>query len=156
MYFSTIANRVDSGRESPDIDEIDESKKIDRDIGTDFVIGRLVLPRFFRDKHILFPANRGLCPCSYSLLMAEIEIQILCIKNLSTSLMDDYYLEMNVDLAENQKEVLRICYDLKKFIPDIFSLRDPLKHVKLLCHDDFPGSNIIVDPISYFLNGIIN
>jgi aminoglycoside phosphotransferase len=48
LYFSTIRSQVNSRIAS--FDDSHKKMNVDRDIGTDFVIGRMVSPWFFRDK----------------------------------------------------------------------------------------------------------
>ncbi|ODM24201.1 hypothetical protein SI65_02089 [Aspergillus cristatus] len=141
LYFSSIRNRV--GANIPVY-------------GTDFVIGRVVSPWFFRDKRLFLSADRGPFPSSYELMMAKTRMQIERIKHLSALPIDDYYSETEAVLAEEQDDVLNACYSLETLVPHIFPPSSRHGRVKLLYHDDLSASNIIVDPLSYRVTRIVN
>ena len=58
--------------------------------------------------------------CELVIAKIQIQIQIERIKNLSPLLTDEYYSETDEELADDQDEVLNICYDLKALIHDYF------------------------------------
>jgi hypothetical protein len=122
---------------------------VDRDIGTDFVIGRMVSPWFFRDKLILLSSDRGPFCSSYDLMMGKTQIRIERIKNLSPSPTDEM-------LAEKQEDVLETCCKLKELMLLIFLSFYVRNETKTLYHGDLSASNIIVDPISYHVTRIID
>jgi hypothetical protein len=89
-------------------------------------------------------------------MMAKTQIQIERIKNLSPSPTDEYYSETDEMLAEEQEDVLETCHKLEELIPSIFPFFAMRDEIKTLYHDDLSASNIIVDPISYRVTGIID
>lgn len=183
LYFSTVRNQVSDRILSSDGAETKDSTKtvfnfddednndietkrdvassdgtvnFDWGIGTKFVVGRVVSPWFFRDKRVLLPADRGPFSSSYELMMAKAQIQIERIKNLSPLPTDEYYSETDEELANDQDEVLKTCYDLKALIPDYFPPFASSKDIKTLYHLDLSDRNIIVDPNTYHITGIVD
>jgi aminoglycoside phosphotransferase (APT) family kinase protein len=45
---------------------------------------------------------------------------------------------------------------LEDVIPDIFSTEGAPEDVKVLWHDDLSGMNILVDPVSHKLTGVVD
>lgn len=175
LYFSTIQDQVNARRrssenmitkDSPNAHDRtvsnsnnepgDEIESINQNIGTKFVIGRIVSPWFFRDKRVLFSVDRGPFSSSYELMMAKMQVQIERIKNLSPSSTDEYYSETDEELAKDQDEVLKTCHDLEKLIPDYFFHIDNDKNTNTLHHADLSDRNIIVDPSTYTIRGIVD
>lgn len=163
---STNANGqavLDSGNEDTDYFETqrdftssDSTVTVDRDIGTEFIVGRIVSPWFFRDKRVLLPTHRGPFSSSYELMMAKTEIQIERIKNLSPLPTDEYFSETDEELADHQDEVLMTCYDLLSLVPSYFPSLDRRKEINTLYHSDLSDRNIIVDPNTYKITGIVD
>ena len=129
---------------------------VDRGIGTEFVVGRIVSPWFFRDKRVLLPADRGPFSSSYELMMAKTQIQIERIKVLSPLPTDEYHSQINEELAEDQDEILKTCHDSKELIPYYFPALDNSKGINTLYHSDISIRNIIVDPKTYRITGIVD
>lgn len=109
LYFSTVAAQVNNRIETFSNAEAfggrsanNGNLKVDRGIGTDFVIGRMVSPWFFRQKRVLLPADRGPFSSSHDLMMAKTQIQIERVSNLSPSPTDEFYSETDEELAKNQ------------------------------------------------------
>ena len=129
---------------------------IDQGIGTKFAVGRIVSPWFFRDKRVLLSADRGPFLSSYALMLAKAQIQIERIKNLSPLPTDEYYSETDEELVDDQDEVLKICDGLKALIADYFSPFGNGKDINTLYHSDLSDRNIIVDPNTYCITGIVD
>ncbi|KFY06577.1 hypothetical protein V491_08586, partial [Pseudogymnoascus sp. VKM F-3775] len=127
---------------------------VNKDIGAGFIIRRIVLPRFFRDKRALLAVDRG--PFSSTEALMKIDLQIERIKNLSPSPTDEYFSEVDADLVEDQFEALETCYALKNLIAQTFQLSGPFDGVNLLRHSDISRDNIIVDTVSHRISGIID
>ena len=134
----------------------DSTVTVDRGIGTEFIVGRIVSPWFFRDKRVLLPAHRGPFSSSYELMMQKVEIQIERIKNLSPLPTDEYFSETDEELAHHQDEVLTTCYHLLSLIPSYFPSFDRCKEINTLYHSDLSDRNIIVDPNTYNITGIVD
>jgi hypothetical protein len=128
------------------------------DIGIDgeFVVGRMVSTRFFRDKRLLLPAHRGPFKTALELVTAETKLLGQRIRHLSPLPAADYYSEVDEKLAEDGIEVLDTFNDLEQVMPRIFSTTDVSEDVKVLWHDDLSGMNILVDPESHKLTGVVD
>ena len=146
-------NDIDTGK---GVISSDSTVNVDQGIGTEFVIGRIVSPWFFRDKRVLLPADRGPFSSSYELMMAKVQIQIERIKNLSPLPTEEYFSETDEELAEDQDEVLKTCHDLKELIPYYFPALGSGKDINTLYHSDLSNRNIIVDPKTYHITGIVD
>ena len=133
----------------------DSTVNLDQGIGSEFVVGRIVSPWFFRDKRVLLPTDRGPFSSSYELMMAKTQIQIERIKNLSPCPSDEYYSETDEELAGSQDKILEVCYDLKAAIPDCFP-QSGSGETNTIYHSDLSDRNIIVDPMTYRITGIVD
>ena len=151
LYFSTVKSQV-NGRI---IFTQARNKDGNLDIDSDFVIGRMVSPWFFRDKRVWLPADRGPFSSSSDMMMAKIQIQIERLKNLSPSPDDEYYTETDEDLVEDQEKVLDICHTLKELVPLYFPTFK-VKERNLLYHDDLSARNILINPESFRITGILD
>ena len=172
IYFSAIKDRVNSGIDYTNIESEDSDVSVDCGIGSEFVIGRMVSPWFFRDKRVWLPANRGPFSSSSDLMAAKTQIQIERINNLSPSPGDEYYSDNDEELAEDKDEVLEICCTLKTLVPTYFFPWDTLNEQIQACsspydyeakgnrnlihHDDLSERNILVDPTSFQITGILD
>ncbi|KAJ5934456.1 hypothetical protein N7466_004003 [Penicillium verhagenii] len=156
LYFRSVSEQVGTGKSSGGLETNSCKTAIDRGIGTEFVIGRVVSPWFFRDKRISLSAARGPFSCSYQYMMAKTRMQIERIKHLSPLPTDDYYSETDELLAEDQEDVLDTCHSLEALVPHIFSPHGRDDEDNLLYHDDLSASNIIVDPISHRVTGVVD
>jgi hypothetical protein len=68
------------------------------DIGIDdeFVVGRMVSPRFFRDKRLPLPAHRGPFKTALEMVTAETKLLGQRTRHLSASPAADYYSEVGM------------------------------------------------------------
>ena len=151
LYFSTVKARVNSRMDSIEA----ENKNGNVIIDSEFVIGRMVSPWFFRDKRVWLPADRGPFSTSSDLMISKIQIQIERIKDLSPSINDEYYSETDEELAGHQDEVLSICDSLKDLVPAYFFVLGERER-NLIYHDDLSVRNILVDPESFQIVGILD
>ncbi|KAE8137446.1 hypothetical protein BDV38DRAFT_282993 [Aspergillus pseudotamarii] len=156
LYFSSVREQVDTRDFGDDLGAKPPNAPVNCSIGTDFVIGRVVSPWFFRDKRLFLSADRGPFPASYQFMMAKTRMQIERIKHLSALSTDDYYSETDEVLAVEQEDVLDTCYSLEKLVPYIFPPPGGQHEAKLLYHDDLSASNIMVDPVTYRVTGIVD
>lgn len=164
VYFAVVATQVNNRIETSSNADTFGGRganggtlKVDRGIGADFVIDRIVSPWFFRDKPVLLPADRGPFSSLHDLMMANAQIRIERVSNLSPSPSYEIYSETDEELAKDQHEVLKTCQNLKALIPKIFpSPPNGRKEINVLYHLDLSNRNIIVHPTSYRINGIVN
>ncbi|QRD93459.1 hypothetical protein F9C07_2204734 [Aspergillus flavus] len=127
LYFSLVRERVGTRDFGGTLQAIPTNTTLDCGINTDFVIGRAVSLWFFRDKRLSLSADR-----------------------------DDFYSETDEVLAEEQDDVLDTCYSLEKLVSYIFPPPCEQYEDELLYHDDLSASNILVDPVSYHVTGIVD
>lgn len=156
LYFSSVREQVDTRDFDDDLGANKPNATVDCSIDMDFVIGRVVSPWLFRDKRLFLSADRGPFPASYQFMMAKTRMQIERIKHLSALPTDDYHSETDKVLAEEQEDVLDTCYNLEKLVPYIFPPPGKQHEANLRYHDDFSASNIIVDPVTYRITGIVD
>ncbi|QMW46778.1 hypothetical protein G4B11_010233 [Aspergillus flavus] len=78
------------------------------------------------------------------------------IKHISPLPTDDFYSETDEVLAEEQDDVLDTCYSLEEFVSYIFPPPCEQYEDELLYHDDLSASNLLVDPVSYHVTGIVD
>ena len=89
-------------------------------------------------------------------MTAKTRMQIERIKHLSPLPTDDYYSETEEVLAEEHDGVLDACYSLEALVPHVFPSSSRHDEVKVLYHDDLSASNIIVNPLSFRVTGIVD
>lgn len=134
----------------------DSTVVVNWSIANKFFVGPKVSPSFFIGKRVLLSSDRGPFSSSCELMLARARLQIESIKNLSPLPTDDYYCENDEELAPHQDEILEICNKLIEIIPDWFSPVDNGKSMYTLFHDDLTDRNIIVDPTTYCITGIVD
>lgn len=141
-----------------DIQRSGDSVNVNKGIGDDdkFVIGRIVSLWFFRDRRAqLTKACRGPFSSSNELMTARAKIQIEFIRSFSSPIWK-YCSEIYEGLAKNKKNVLKTCNHLKSLVPGYFSSVRHGKDINTLFHSDLSDRNIIVDPKTYRITGIID
>lgn len=149
LYFSTVRDQVNGqpaewARSSTDDPGSDE----------EFVIGRVVSPWFFRDKRVHLNADRGPFKSSGGFMLAMTDMQIERIKHLSPNPSDGYYCETDEYLAKHESDVLETCNGLRNLVPKIFT--QGTDESRVLSHSDMSGNNVILNPDTLELRGIID
>lgn len=122
----------------------------------DFVIGRMVSPRFFRDKRLLLRPERGPFATARELITAEAELLNRRARHLSSSPTDQYYCESDAMLADDGPEVLDTADELVQVAPRILSADDGPEDLKLLWHDNLSFRNVLVNPETHRLAGVVD
>ena len=87
-------------------------------------------------------------------MVAETDIQTERIKKLSPSPTDEYYSETDEELAEDQEAILETCNRLRQLVPAVFATSNPEEN--MLYHTDLSSSNILVDPVTHRITGIVD
>ncbi|KAL4942001.1 phosphotransferase enzyme family-domain-containing protein [Aspergillus oleicola] len=153
LYFSNVQDRVNG---HPAQWQRTSTSEVETD--SKFTIGRIVSPWFFRDKRVHLQANRGPFRSSTDLMLSKTNMQIERIKHLSADPSDEYYCEVDEDLAEHEMDVSKTCYALRDLVPVIFPIStDPDEDEQMfLYHHDLSEWNIIVDPETLEVRGIID
>lgn len=157
IYYNGVWNQVDytpSLSPPPTGDE----KASDLDIGTDktFVIGRMVTNSLVKDKRLLLRPDRGPFKTARELAIAETKLLSQRIRHLSPTPETDYYCEVDEELHEDGDEVLDTVDELLRVVPQVYSAEDTPEDTKVLWHDDVSLQNVLVDPQTYELTGIVD
>jgi len=160
IYFADVWNEVgctplsspsSSGPALP-------GRAVDDSIGIDgeFVIGRMVSTRFFRDKRALLRADRGPYETARELVVAERKLLEERTRHLSPVPGKEYYCKADERLSRDATEALQVFKELDRAMSLIFSDSDQPEDVKVLWYDDLSKRNILVDPHSYRITGIVD
>ncbi|KAL3479561.1 phosphotransferase enzyme family-domain-containing protein [Aspergillus californicus] len=149
LYFSKYRERV-NGKPAQWLNNSTNNPEND----PEFVIGRIAHPWFFRDKRLHLNANRGPFKSSCELMLAKTDMQIERVKHLSPNTGDDYYSYTNEYLAKGGKDVLETCNGLRDLVPASFP--QDTEELRVLYHHDLSDNNIILNPESLEINGIID
>jgi aminoglycoside phosphotransferase len=135
-----------------------KNPKTDINIGKDgnFVIGRMVSTRFFRDKSAVLPAKRGPYFTAKKLAVAETKLLGQRIRHLSHKPGTDYYCDVDQELNRDNAEMLDVFNKLEEVPTNIFSDSDEPEDRKVLWHGDLSSLNILVDPKTFKLESIVD
>ncbi|RSL56980.1 hypothetical protein CEP54_008564 [Fusarium duplospermum] len=137
IYYADVWNQVD----------YIPTLGLDAGIDGTFVVGRMVSTRFFRDKRLLLRPNRGPFTTARELAMSEAALLARRIRYLSPSPGTEYYCEA---------EVLETADKLVEVVPRIYLATDDPEDIKVLWHDDISLMNVIVNPETFRLVGIVD
>lgn len=160
IYFADIWNQVDyaPSLSTEDLAQLPKLSIADSDIGINgaFVIGRMVSTRFFRDKRLLLRPDRGPFETTQQLVMAEMKLLGRRTRHLSPSPGTDYYCGVDKLLAQDGDEVLQVFDKLCNVAPSIIPPLDGPDDAKVLWHDDMSDLNVLVDPKTHKLVGVVD
>lgn len=121
-----------------------------------FVIGRMASTRFFRDKRPLLSPDRGPFATAQQLASAEAELLARRVRHLAPSPEDQYYSETDEELAADDGEVLDTVDKLVETVKKVYTCSDGPEYAKVLWHDDMSSMNVLVDPQTFKLTGIVD
>lgn len=116
----------------------------------------MVSPRFSWDKRLLLRPNRGPFSTARELATAEAELLARRVRHLSPSPTDPYYCDADAMLAKDRDEVLDTADRLVRAVPRIFPSDDGPEDAKVLWHGDMSLKNVLVNPKTYELAGIVD
>ena len=136
-----------------------------------YVIGPLVTTFFFvGGRRLKVQRNRGpyLNDHDYMLALTQVELEDMKLLQESTEDAADY----DKYLAEDAPDIVRATHALQDLLPSIFcrpspplgalpsspsgASPDPPKGEFVLCHNDLSLANVIVDPATYKVTGIVD
>ncbi|RBR15617.1 uncharacterized protein FIESC28_07258 [Fusarium coffeatum] len=146
IYYADVWNRVDYMLTLGPGAGIDDT----------FVVGRMVPTRFFRDERLLLRPNRGPFTTARELAASQANLLARRIQHLSLSPGTEYYCEADEMLADDGAEVLEIVNRLVEVVPRIYSATEDPEDIKFLRHDDISLMNVLVNPKTYKLVGIVD
>ncbi|KAK3316862.1 hypothetical protein B0H66DRAFT_478142 [Apodospora peruviana] len=153
IYFSDVWNEF--------IIVNNNNTDVDIGVGSKYAIGRMVHPRFFAGKRLFLPADRGPFRSSRDLVMAEMSMVRQTISHLAPLPGMDYYSAVDEFLARDHPQVLdtfdRLYQAATKtthFFPADPEEKDNSPNI--LWHDDLSGKNVLVNPGTHELVGVID
>ena len=116
-----------------------------------FAIGRIFDTRFFEANRYYLPGNRGPYRCTMEWLSAMIHFQLQWIKDGPIEDDSDY----GSDFEEESPKMKRYCNKFLDVLPRIFA-NEEVELPYTLHHHDLNASNIIVDPETFDIIGIVD
>jgi hypothetical protein len=159
IYFADVANRVGVlNQPSPALKTNGNTNDIDTGVGLDgpFVIGRIVSQDFFFNKRVHFPSSRGPFQTTRQLVDARMDLLGQRIRNLSTTPGEPYFCGSDEALARHQSFVHVIFDHLKGLVPHLVPQDNGPEDVGVLWHDDLSEHNLLVDPVTFKLTGVVD
>lgn len=88
--------------------------------------------------------------------MAETKLLCQHIRHLSHKPGAPYYCDVDEQLNKDKAEMLQVFDKLDKVTPHIFSDSDETEDLKVLWHGDLSKLNILVDPITFKIKGVVD
>ena len=116
-----------------------------------FAIGKIFDTRFFQASRYYLPGNRGPYRCTVEWLSAMIRFQLQWIKDGPIEDDGDY----GSDFEEEIPQMQRYCNKFLDVLPRVFA-NEEAELPYTLHHHDLNASNIIVDPETFNINGIVD
>lgn len=116
----------------------------------EFAIGSIFSPIFYLDNRLYLPGNRGPYRCASEWLRAEIEMQLRWVKRGRIEGDRSYANDFEKEAPEIETE----CHRFLQIIPTVF--RDEQDSGYRLHHADLNLANILVDPKSFEITGIVD
>lgn len=123
----------------------------------DFELGEMIHMDFFLYNRIQIDGHRGPFPDPASWLTALIETEIASLGLLLPPDHPDFDPETLVlDLCTEKNTILRNCHQLLRLLPLIFKSGRSGKEQYVLYHGDLNAGNILINPISLEITGVID
>lgn len=124
---------------------------------SDFELGEMIHMDFFLYNRIQIDGPRGPFPNPASWLTALIETEIASLGLLLPRDHPDFDPETLVlDLCSEKNTILRNCHQLIRLLPLIFKSKRFEKEQYVLHHGDLNAGNILINPISLEITGVID
>lgn len=121
-----------------------------------FVIGRMVSQDFFFDKRVHFPGSRGPFRTARELVDARVGVLGKRLLSLSTDPREPYYCENDVALARYDRVVGELFAQLRDLVPRLVPRQNGPEDAGVLWHDDLSEHNLLVDPFTFGLRGVVD
>lgn len=126
----------------------------------DYVIGRMVSVFFFEKNRLHSSGNRGPFRNSYEYMAERIKFQLNWIDtglNIAHSEdPNDADSWCDKDFIEEAPDMRSTCNDALTFLPNLFPAQESNELPHILHHHDLNPGNILVDPATYAITGIID
>ncbi|KAF8063573.1 kinase-like domain-containing protein [Lyophyllum atratum] len=154
--FDAVGNIYSRGA----LGEAEPAAKLDEE----FVIGPVVNPFCFKGaRRLKVERNRGPYRTDQEYLLALINMELADMRALQALDPGEDSAEYDEDLAEDAPEIERIMQELQSLLPSLFppshrSSSGPAKEAPgfVLCHHDLSLSNIMMDPDTQTITGIVD
>ncbi|KAK4697900.1 hypothetical protein P7C71_g238, partial [Lecanoromycetidae sp. Uapishka_2] len=130
------------------LDEDNVAKAMDQ---AEFSVDRIFDPLFFTESRLYLPGNRGPYKSSLEWTSAEIQVQLRWIENGATGDEEEY----GSDFGEEAPKMEAACHQFLDFLPALFAEEDE-KDSFILHHHDLNAANILVDPETFEITGIVD
>ncbi|GAB1313395.1 hypothetical protein MFIFM68171_03605 [Madurella fahalii] len=157
IYFADVAGKLfpqEPSLNNPtgDADTIDIGIKPN----SGFVISRIVTQEFFFDKRVHLNASRGPFQTAREWVDARLDLLRQRVQNLSVDPTEEYYCDNDRELEKNWVRIDTILRRLEDLAPHLVSPENGPEDVGVLWHDDLSEHNLLVDPKTFKLIGIID
>ncbi|KAK4115520.1 hypothetical protein N656DRAFT_787225 [Canariomyces notabilis] len=158
IYFADVVGKLFPQEVSPSRKPTNNMNTVDVDIGPncDFVVGRTVSQEFFFEKRVHLNASRGPFQTSREWFQARLELLGKRLQNLSVYPEASYYCENDRELEKNWNRIDKLFYQLKRLVPRLVRRKNGPEDVGVLWHDDLSEHNLLVDPTTFKLTGVID
>ena len=124
---------------------------LEKENSESFAIGRIFDPNFFRASRYYRPGDRGPYRCTMEWLSAMIRFQLQWIKDGPIEDDDEY----GSDFEEEVPKMQRYCNKYLDVLPQVFA-NEEAELPYTLYHHDLNASNIIVNPETFDVIGIVD
>ncbi len=130
-------------------------------MNADFIFGPIVAPFYFEQRRLHIPSNRGPYLTSQDCMKERIVLQSSYasteIALLKSTTNDEVLDELDEDYLEDGDIILELCNDYLEALPTIFPTQNSVSEGPfVLCHEDLNQGNILVDPESFAITGLID
>jgi thiamine kinase-like enzyme len=126
-----------------------------------FVVGPIVAPFYFKERHLHTPSNRGPYLTSQEYMREKIDLESSYksdeIELFKSTRVEEVLDELDEDYLEDGDSILDLCKGYLEALPTIFPAQDSLAEGPFVpCHEDLNQGNILVDPETFAITGIID
>ena len=126
-----------------------------------FVVGPIVAPFYFKERHLHTPSNRGPYLTSQEYMREKTDLESSYksdeIELFKSTRVEEVLDELEEDFLEDCDSILDLCKGYLEALPTIFPAQDSLAEGPFVpCHEDLNQGNILVDPENFAITGIID
>ncbi len=162
LYFSDVADHVlppqppSSPTKPPHNPHLAGTVNRDLNPNDPFILGRIVSPEFFFDKRIYYPVARGPFSTTRELIDARLSLLHQRLNDLSPAEATPWYSANDRELHRHKPLVDAILTHFASLIPALFPAANGPEDVGILWHDDLSEHNLLLDPATYKLTGVVD
>lgn len=115
-----------------------------------FSVDQICDPLFFKESRLYLPGNRGSYKSALEWMSAEVQVQLAWIKNGAVGDEDEY----GSNFMTEAPKMEAACREFLDFLPSLFAIEEQDSFI--LHHHDLNAANILVDPVSFKITGIVD